>query len=435
MPADTPTEPILGRGSWAETARLTEVLRNETVGGALVLVATVIALVWANSPLAGAYHQLRELQVGPESLHLHLSLGTWAADGLLAIFFFVVGLELKREFVAGDLRSPRRAALPILAAVGGMAVPALVYAVINLGGEDTLRGWAIPTATDIAFAVAVLAIVNTHLPAGLRTFLLTLAVVDDLLAIVIIGIFYTSELHLEALAAMLIPLALFAVAVQMRIRAWWVLLPLAVLTWALMHASGVHATIAGVLLGFVVPVLRGNGRREPDHGGMAEHLEHVLLPISAGVAVPLFAFMAAGVTVGGWSGITGAFSDRVTLGVMLGLVVGKTIGIFGTTYLLTRFTRVELDAGLRWVDVLGLAVLAGMGFTVSLLVSELAFGAASVHAEHAKVGVLVGSALAALIAVVILRARNNVYRRLVAIEEIDLDHDSVPDVFQEPTRP
>ncbi len=426
-----PTEPILGRGSWSETARITEILRNETVGGALVLVATVIALVWANSPAAEAYHQLRGLEVGPEWLHLHLSLGTWAADGLLVIFFFVVGLELKREFIAGDLRSPRRAALPILAAVGGMAAPALLYVAINLGGEATLGGWAIPTATDIAFALAVLAIVNTHLPAGLRTFLLTLAVVDDLLAIVIIGIFYTSELHLDAFAATLIPLALFTVAVQLRIRAWWVLVPLAVATWALMHASGVHATIAGVLLGFAVPVLRGGGDREPEHGGMAEHLEHVLRPISAGVAVPLFAFMAAGVTVGGWGGVTSALSDRVTLGVMVGLVAGKVIGIFGATYLLTRFTRVELDAGLRWVDVFGLSVLAGIGFTVSLLISELAFGAASLRGEHAKVGVLIGSVLAAVGAAVILRARNRVYRGLLATEAVDLDHDGVPDIYQQ----
>jgi len=430
MPTPQRPRPILARGSWTETARIAAILRTETVGGALVLAATVIALMWANSPAAESYHELRSYRVGPERLHLDLALGTWAADGLLAIFFFVVGLELKREFVAGDLRSPRRAALPILAAVGGMTAPALLYVAVNLSGNETLSGWAIPTATDIAFALAVLAIVGTHLPAALRAFLLTLAVVDDLLAIVIIGIFYTSDLSLTALLAALGPLALFTLAVQHCIRTWWVLVPLAVLTWALVHESGVHATIAGVLLGFAVPVLRSDDHGEPEHTGMAEHFEHRLRPISAGFAVPIFAFLAAGVTVDGWNGYTSALSDRVTLGVIVGLVAGKTVGIFGTTYLLTRFTRVELDTGLSWVDVLGLSLLGGIGFTVSLLIGELAFSATSLHDHHVKVGVLMGSVLAAVLAAIILHSRNREYRRLLAVEAVDLDHDGVPDVFE-----
>ena len=434
MRDETPGEPILGRGSWSETARITAILRKETVGGALVLAATVIALIWANSPAADSYHALRGFQIGPERLHLNLSLGTWGADGLLAIFFFVVGLELKREFVAGDLRSPRRAALPILAAVGGMAVPALFYVAVNFGGDGTLRGWAIPTATDIAFALAALAIVGTHLPAALRTFLLTLAVVDDLLAIVTIGVFYTTDLHFIALLAALVPLALFTVAVQRRIRAWWVLLPLAALTWVLVHESGVHATIAGVLLGFAVPVLRSNGHHEPNHGGMAEHLEHRFRPISAGFAVPVFAFLAAGVTIGGLTGFTDALSESVTLGIIVGLVAGKAVGIFGTTYVLHRFTRVQLDASLGWADVFGLSLLAGIGFTVSLLIGELAFSATTHRDDDVKIGVLVGSVLAAVLAAIVLRARNRVYARLRALEELDVDHDGIPDVFDEPTR-
>lgn len=429
MPNKTP-ETIPARRSWRETVRITEILRKETVGGAIVLMATVIALVWANSPASDAYHDLRAFRIGPERFHLDLSLSAWAADGLLAIFFFVVGLELKREFVAGDLRSPRRAALPILAAVGGMALPALIYVAVNLGGDDTLRGWAIPTATDIAFAMAVLAIVGTHLPAGLRTFLLTLAVVDDLLAIIIIAVFYTGDLNTSALLAGLVPLALFAVAVQRRIRAWWILLPLAILTWVLVHESGIHATIAGVLLGFTVPVLRGEGHREPDHYGMAEHMEHALRPISAGIAVPIFAFLAAGVTLGGWSGLTDALSEQVTLGVIAGLVVGKAVGIFGATYLLTRLTRIELAEGLAWADVLGMSLLAGIGFTVSLLIGELAFGTASGYQDDVKVGVIVGSVLAAFLAAVILRSRNRAYQRLLAVEQVDVDHNTVPDVFE-----
>jgi NhaA family Na+:H+ antiporter len=209
-------------------------------------------------------------------------------DGLLAVFFFVAGLELKREFVAGDLRDPRRAALPIAAAMGGMVVPALFYIAINLAAEDgDLSGWAIPTATDIAFALAVLAVIGTRLPAALRTFLLTLAVVDDLVAITIIAVVYTQSLSLAPLALAVIPLALFGILVQRRVRSWWLLLPLAVTTWALVHESGVHATVAGVLLGFLVPVARRSHGPGP---GLAEHFEHRWRPVSAGVAVPIFIF-------------------------------------------------------------------------------------------------------------------------------------------------
>ncbi|GEA88922.1 Na+/H+ antiporter NhaA [Cellulomonas cellasea] len=434
MTLRSPGSPLLTRGSWAEASRIAEVLRKETVGGALLLVATVAALVWANSPAAGSYTALRDLEVGPEALHLHLSLGTWAADGLLAIFFFVVGLELKREFVAGDLRDPRRAALPILAAVGGMVAPALVYVALNAGtGDGALRGWAIPTATDIAFALAVLAVVSTHLPTALRTFLLTLAVVDDLLAVTVIAIFYTSELDVVMLLASLVPLALFTVAVQRRIRSWWLLLPLAFTTWALMHASGVHATVAGVLLGFAVPVIRSRAAGGPEAGpGLAEHFEHRFRPISAGVAVPVFAFFAAGVGVGGLSGLAESLQDRVALGIVAGLVVGKAVGILGTTWLVARFTRARLDEGLSWLDVLGVAVLGGIGFTVSLLIGDLAFGAGSERDEHVKVGVLAGSVLASLLATVLLRARNRAYRRIHELESVDDDADGIPDVYQRP---
>ncbi|WP_188037339.1 Na+/H+ antiporter NhaA [Actinotalea sp. JY-7885] len=422
---------ILSRGSWRETRRVSEILRQETVGGALLLVATVAALVWANSPAADAYAALRDLEIGPESLHLRLSVGAWAADGLLAIFFFVVGLELKREFVAGDLRDPRRAALPILAAVGGMAVPAVVYVVVaSRAGGDAVDGWAIPTATDIAFALAVLAVIATHLPAALRTFLLTLAVVDDLLAVTVIAVFYSDEVHLGPLLASLGVIALFTVAVQRRVRAWWVLLPLATVAWALMHASGVHATVAGVLLGFTVPVLRSARAGGPEAGpGLAEHFEHRFRPLSAGVAVPVFAFFAAGVTVGGLDGLRSALSDPVALGIVAGLVIGKAVGITGTTWLVARFTHARLDPDLRWLDVLAVGLLGGIGFTVSLLIGDLAFADAA-RVEHVKVGVLAGSVLSALLASALLRARNRAYRRLEELESRDADADGVPDVFE-----
>lgn len=423
---------ILGRGSWRESSRIAEILRKETVGGALLLLGTTIALVWANSPAADAYNALRDFEIGPEALHLDLSLGTWAADGLLAIFFFVVGLELKREFVAGDLRNPRRAALPIFAALGGMAVPALIFVAINLGtGGDALRGWAIPIATDIAFALAVLAVISTHLPSALRTFLLTLAVVDDLLAVTVIAVFYTSDLNVGALLGSLVPLALFALLVQKRIRSWWLLLPLAAATWVLVHESGVHATVAGVLLGFTVPVLRSKAAGGPEAGpGLAEHFEHRIRPISAGFAVPVFAFFAAGVTIGGLSGLGESLADPVAIGIIAGLVLGKAVGIFGTTYLVSRLTRADLDPSLRWLDVLGVSLLAGIGFTVSLLIGELAFGPGSARDEHVKIAVLTGSLLASVLAATLLKARNRAYRRIEQEESVDLDADGIPDVFE-----
>lgn len=391
-----------------------------------------MALIWANSPWADSYASLREIRVGPAALHLDLTLATWAADGLLAIFFFVVGLELKREFVAGDLRDPRRAALPILAAVGGMAAPALVYVGVNvLAGSDAMRGWAIPTATDIAFALAVLAVIGSHLPAALRTFLLTLAVVDDLLAVTIIAVFYTEDVRLLPLLGAIAVIAVFGVAVQKRIRSWWLLIPLAVAAWTLMHESGVHATVAGVLLGFTVPVIRSAAAGEPDAGpGLAEHFEHRFRPISAGFAVPLFAFFAAGVTVGGLSGFVETLRDPVALGIVAGLVLGKVLGIFGTTFLVTRVTRADLDESLSWTDVLGVALLGGIGFTVSLLIGELAFGSDVTREEHIKIGVLMGSVVAATLASIVLLSRNRAYKRIALEEAMDTDNDGVPDVFE-----
>ena len=424
---------LFTRGSWSETRRVISILHKETVGGALLLAAAAIALIWANSPWSSAYHALGDMRIGSDDygLHLNLSLGGWAADGLLAIFFFVVGLELKREFVAGDLRDPARAALPIAAAVGGMVVPALIFVAWTAGsGDGAVRGWAIPTATDIAFAVAVLAVISTHLPAALRTFLLTLAVVDDLLAITVIAVFYTTTINVAALLGALIPLALFAVLVQRRVRSGWLLIPLALATWALVHESGVHATVAGVLLGFTVPVLRSEKAGGPDAGpGLAEHFEHLMRPVSAGFAVPVFAFFAAGVTFGGYDGLVTALSDPIALGIVCGLVIGKAVGIFGTTRLLAAATRASLDSSLRWIDVFGVSLLAGIGFTVSLLIGELAYGTGSAGQDIVKVGVLAGSLLAAFLAAILLRIRNRHYRRVFELETADTDHDGVPDVY------
>ncbi len=316
----------------------------------------------------------------------------WAADGLLAIFFFVAGLELKREFVAGDLRDPRRAALPVAAAVGGMAVPALIYVAVNAPpGADALAGWAIPTATDIAFALAVLAVISTHLPAALRTFLLTLAVVDDLLAITIIAVFYTSSLQLLPLLLALVPLGLFALLVQRRVRSWWLLLPLAAITWVLVHESGRarhrRRGAARVHRAGDPPRPRARGRVWPSTSSTGSGRCRPGSRCRCSRSSPP-GCRSAGAAVSG-----PASADSVTLGIVVGLVAGKTVGVLGSTWLVQRFTRARLADGLSWWDVLGLALLAGIGFTVSLLIGELAFGAGSERDDHVKIGVLLGSLL------------------------------------------
>ena len=444
MATTPPSRPtVLSRGSFSEATRISEILRKETVGGLLLVAAALIAIVWANSPFADGYFALRDFTIGYEPWHLKLSLGAWASDGLLAIFFFLVGLELKKEIVAGDLRDFRKAVIPVAAAVGGVVVPALIYVAVNWGNETTISGWAIPTATDIAFAVAVLAIVGSHLPSALRIFLLTLAVVDDLIAIVIIAIFYTSDINVVALGLTLIPLALYAFLAQRYRRffglkpaaAWLILLPLGMLTWGFLHASGIHATIAGVLLGFAIPVIRSQASGGPSAGpGLSEIFEHRFRPISAGIAVPIFAFFSAGVAIGGVDGFVSSLTDPITIGIIVALVVGKPIGILGTTWLIAKFTRAQLDPSLRWIDLFGMGLLAGIGFTVSLLVAELSFGGGTLEDDHAKVAILTASVLAALLATVVLRIRNRVYKRIEAEERVDADNDGTPDVYQNGAR-
>ncbi|WP_454041106.1 Na+/H+ antiporter NhaA [Cellulosimicrobium sp. Marseille-Q8652] len=375
---------------------------RETTGGALLIGAALVALVWANSPWRDAYFTLANAVLGPSApLHLDLTLATWAADGLLAVFFFVVGVELKQEFVAGSLRNPKQAGVPMLAAVGGMAVPAAIFVVVLLvtGDRSALHGWAIPTATDIAFALGVLAVFGRGLPVAIRTFLLTLAVVDDLLAIVIIAIFYTEDLDWLFLGLSLVAVALYAVLVRARRTHWWLLLPVAAVAWAFMHESGVHATIAGVLLGFAVPALVVHGERE----SRTHRFERTVRPVSQGIALPLFAFFAAGVSiVGGEAPVSEVLAQPVVLAIVLGLVLGKLVGVLGVTALVTRFTPLRLAAGIGVRDLLPVGLLAGIGFTVSLLIAELSFPDAE-HTDGAKIAILAASTIAAVLAAFSLR--------------------------------
>ncbi len=393
--------PLLGALTPGGERNLADTLRGESAGAVLLLVGTVVALVWANSPWRDAYASLAGTVVGPASLHLDLTVAQWATDGLLAVFFFVVGLELKREVVDGELRRPATAVVPILAAVGGMVVPAGLYLLVTAMRDGPTDGWAIPVATDIAFAVAVLGIAGPRLPTALRAFLLTLAVVDDLLGIVVIAVFYADGVALGWLAAALAVVAVFGVVVR-RTTSPWLLLPLGVAAWALMHASGVHATIAGVLLGFTAPALARRGESE----STAERLEHRWRPISAGVAVPVFALFAAGVTLSP-EALAGTFADPAAQGVALGLVVGKPLGIVAATFLLVTLTRATLDASVRWGDVVAVGVVAGIGFTVALLIGELSFDEGSPHAEHVKAAILLGSLTAAVLGALLLRWRGS----------------------------
>ncbi|WP_030843932.1 Na+/H+ antiporter NhaA [Streptomyces sp. NRRL F-4474] len=421
--------PFLGLLPWPERRAIAEALRTETIGGLVLLAAAVIALIWANSPLGDVYQQIRDFHFGIPALGLDLSVGHWTADGLLAVFFLVAGIELKRELVVGELRTPATAALPVVAALCGMAVPAALYALTATAGGGSLDGWAVPMATDIAFALAVLAVISTHLPAALRAFLLTLAVVDDLGAILIIAIFFTSDLNFWALGGAFAGLAVFYLLQRFRVRGWWWYVPLGIATWALMYNSGVHATVAGVAMGLILRTTTDKGE-DASPGARTSHLLH---PFSAGVAVPLFALFAAGVTISG-DALGKVFTTPEPLGVVIGLVLGKVAGIFLGTYLAARYTRARLNPDLAWADVLGLSVLAGIGFTVALLIGELAFPTGETG-EHVKAAVLIGSVTAALLAALLLRRRNRTYRRLYEEETADADADGIPDIYQRTAAP
>ncbi|OEJ60048.1 Na+/H+ antiporter NhaA [Streptomyces agglomeratus] len=440
MPAPRPTAPsgpptppsarkVLGRLSLPERTYVAEALRTETVGGVLLLVAAIIALVWANTGFSDSYESVRGFHLGPASLGLDLSIQHWAADGLLAVFFFVAGIELKRELVAGELRDPKAAALPVIAALSGMAAPALVYVLVNVIGDGSLGGWAVPTATDIAFALAVLAVIGTSLPSALRAFLLTLAVVDDLFAILIIAVFFTSDLNFAALGGAVAGLAVFWLLLRKRVRGWYVYVPLALVIWGLMYNSGVHATIAGVAMGLMLRCTREERGGTTEAHSPGERIEHLARPISAGIAVPLFALFSAGVSVSGGA-LGGLFTRPETLGVVLGLVVGKTVGIFSGTWLAARFTKAELNEDLAWADVFAVASLAGIGFTVSLLIGELAFTGDAALTEEIKAAVLVGSLIAAALSGILLKLRVRKYRALVEHEERDDDNDGIPDIYE-----
>lgn len=380
---------ILGAGRLANRLHLPTILRNQTAGGAVMLAATIAALLWANLA-PSSYERISGLEVGP------LSVAHWAADGILTIFFFVAGMELKREFVEGSLSRPADALVPIIAAAAGMIVPAGIYLLVNgLSSTGDTGGWAIPMATDIAFALAVLALVGRGLPMGVRAFLLTLAIVDDLGAILVIAVFFADGVNLLWLLGVAVLVAAWWLLQRFSVvRSGWWLLPIAVAAWWCMLQSGVHATIAGVVLGLLV---RTDEHQLDDN---LDRWSHRVEPWSAWVAVPIFAVFAAGVPVS-LASLGNLWTEPIALGVMAGLVIGKPIGIFCGAWLATRLTRATLAPGVTWSHVLGVSTLAGIGFTVSMLISDLAF-TDQMLVDEAKTAVLVGSLVAACIGAILL---------------------------------
>ena len=396
----------MSQPAWSTS--LARFLRTETVGGSLLLLAAALALIWVNSPLGDSYTALRDFQIGPESLHLHLSLGTWAKDGLLAVFFFVAGLELKRELVVGELADRKKALLPVIAACGGVVLPAVIAATVGWGAPGMDRGWAIPVATDIAFALGVLALTGSRIPTSARVFLLSLAVVDDLIGIALIAVLFTSGLALMWLVATVVLAAAYWVAQQRRITTAWLYVPLALLTWYAMHQAGIHATVAGVVLGLLTRV-----RTDPGEDyAPSERLEHRIQPWSAGFCVPVFALFASGVPLGAEM-IGNVFTDPVGLAIVLGLLIGKTVGIFSSAWLAIRVGIATRPTGLMWGDLFALAVLGAIGFTVSLLIAELSLGGVEggAAAEIAKAAVLVTSLIASILGSALLLRRGRAHRK------------------------
>ncbi|MEX2254940.1 MAG: Na+/H+ antiporter NhaA [Acidimicrobiia bacterium] len=427
------------RHAWSESDRFVprsfvrpaqRFMQIEAAGGMVMLLAAIVALVWANSPWKAGYETLWETQLDVglgELAHINLSLRDWVNDGLMVIFFFVVGLEIKRELVVGELRDPRAAALPAFAALGGMIVPALIYVAFNAGHVGS-KGWGIPMATDIAFAAGVVSLLGRRVPSGAKLFLLTLAIVDDLGAIIVIAIFYTSDLSFEWLGIAVTALAAAVWLKRLNVRSLVPYVALGVACWYALHESGVHSTLTGVAFGLLCPAwslfdparfasnarplvdgverahaddrletseheetessLTDLGRLVAETHSPLDRIEHRLAPWVSFMIVPLFALANAGVELGG-----GTSFDRIAMGVAVGLVVGKTTGVFAATWLAVRFGVGRLPAATTWSHLFGVAICAGIGFTVALFVASLSFDVAALN-DEAKIGILAGSLVA-----------------------------------------
>jgi NhaA family Na+:H+ antiporter len=381
-----------GVGSSRPTA-IRAFLSHEAAGGIVLMIAALLAVVVANSPASSAYFGVLKTYV------LGLSVLHWINDGLMAVFFLLVGLEIKREMIDGELSTWSRRALPGIAAIGGMIVPALIYVVFNWGNGQTLRGWAIPAATDIAFALGVLSLLGSRVPVSLKLFLTALAILDDLGAVAIIAVFYAGDLQLSTLAGAGVTLLLLTGLNLARCQRLWPYLGLGIVLWYLVLQSGVHATLAGVALACVIPLRRTPGRPEAAESPLIR-LEHALQPWVAFAVVPVFGFANAGVSFSGLSG--SALFGPVPLGIAAGLFFGKQLGIFVFAWAAIRANLAELPANATWLQLYGVAVLCGIGFTMSLFIGMLAFPTSVELQEATKVGVLAGSFASAAIGAALL---------------------------------
>lgn len=373
---------------------LDQFIESQAMGGVVLALAAVLALLISNSPWGGSYTAFRdwpgELRVGGDWLVLSKSLLHWVNDLWMAIFFFLVGLEIKREMLKGELASTRQALLPAGAALGGMLVPALIYAGINWGDAVALRGWAIPAATDIAFALGILVLLGSRVPASLKIFLTAVAIIDDLGAILIIAFFYTDKLSLTALAGAGAGVAALVLLNRLRVMTIGPYVLVGLVIWVFVYKSGIHATLAGVITALAIPLEDGKG------GSPLERAEHALHPWVAFAVLPMFAFANAGVSLDGvtWSTLL----QSVPLGIAAGLLLGKAVGVFGASWLLVRFAGAQLPAGADWGQFFGVCVLCGVGFTMSLFIGGLAFQGQGVDYEtQLKIGVLGGSLLAGVL--------------------------------------
>ena len=371
-------------------------LDNEASGGVILMFVAALAIATANSPMADAYFNILHVYIGP------LSIQHWINDALMAVFFLLVGLEIKREMLDGQLSTWSRRILPGAAAAGGMVFPALFYIYFNWNDASALRGWAIPTATDIAFALGVLSLFGKRVPASLKIFLAALAIIDDLGAVIVIALFYTADLNLLALSGAAIVVGNLIIFNRMGVKALWPYLVLGAVLWVLVFSSGVHATLAGVVLALTVPLKLTPGTPEATHAESPLHkLEHHLHKPVAFAIVPIFGFANAGVSFAGVS--MSIITEPLTMGVAAGLLAGKLVGVLGTVAVLVNLKLAELPAQASWGQMAGVALLCGIGFTMSLFIGLLAFNDPNVQ-DHVKIGILLGSLTSGLIGAVLLTA-------------------------------
>ena len=363
----------------------------EAASGLVLLFAAIIALIISNSGLSELYFSTLDqyLFIGINDFGLKLSVLHWINDALMAIFFFFVTLEIKREFLQGELSNIKQALLPIIAAVGGMLVPALFYVFINFGNNETMNGWAIPSATDIAFSLGVLSLLGKRVPLSLKVFLTALAIIDDLGAIVIIALFYSGDLSIKYLSLMLLAFLILLVINKLNIKKFLPYLIIGIFLWDFTHNSGIHATIAGVLLAMTIP----HRKREKDFSLLIK-IEHAISPYVAFGIMPLFAFANAGVSLEGLS--LGSLLDKVPLGIVLGLFLGKQLGVFAFSYVAIKTKIAQMPNNTSWYNFYGVGVLTGIGFTMSLFVGNLAFVDNMQYMDGVKIGVLTGSLLSTL---------------------------------------